>query len=289
MKKILCFVLASITFCVGYYDAFAQESEYDVFLLIGQSNMAGRGEMIEGDDEIIEGVYLLNADNEVEPARNPLNRYSSAIEIQKDKMGLGSSFARKVYERTGRKVLLVVNARGATDIEQWDGIIGNEEVTPDGKMAKDGSDADAKQWYRSQDYFEQTIARTKAALAHGGTLKAILWHQGCNDAVEANTTYMATLQALVDNYRKELGDVLFLAGQIEQWRGWQTSTNFNNMLETISDNIPNSDWISSEGLTNVASEAHKNNGKGGPHFDRRSMIVLGERYADKVLDKVYGL
>ena len=52
------------------------KEEYDVYLLIGQSNMAGRAEVLPEDGEIIEGVYLLNDRNQVEPARGRLNRYA---------------------------------------------------------------------------------------------------------------------------------------------------------------------------------------------------------------------
>ena len=56
----------------------ANSQEYDVFLLLGQSNMAGRGTMIDGDEKVIhENVFLLNNKGKVEPATNPLNRYSS--------------------------------------------------------------------------------------------------------------------------------------------------------------------------------------------------------------------
>ena len=50
------------------------EGEYDVFLLIGQSNMASRGIMLEGDKEVFdEKVFLLNEKGEPVPATNPLN------------------------------------------------------------------------------------------------------------------------------------------------------------------------------------------------------------------------
>ena len=52
-----------------------EDKEYDVYLLIGQSNMAGRGTMHASDTtHSIEGVYLLSDAGEVLEARNPLNR-----------------------------------------------------------------------------------------------------------------------------------------------------------------------------------------------------------------------
>ena len=97
------------------------EKEYDLFLLIGQSNMAGRGTMLPEDTEKpIDGVWLLNDKGEIEPAVNPLNKYSS---IRKDlsmqQINPGYGFAKKIHESTGRKILLVVNARGGSSISQW--------------------------------------------------------------------------------------------------------------------------------------------------------------------------
>ena len=35
--------------------------DYDIYLCIGQSNMAGRGDMAPGDDAVLEGVFLLDS------------------------------------------------------------------------------------------------------------------------------------------------------------------------------------------------------------------------------------
>ena len=74
----------------------AKSQEYDVFLLLGQSNMAGRGTMIEGDEDIIhENVFLLNNKGKVEPAANPLNRYSSIrLNLSQQQIGPGYSFSK---------------------------------------------------------------------------------------------------------------------------------------------------------------------------------------------------
>ena len=49
------------------------------FFLIGQSNMAGPhiSRWTEEDDERLKGVYLLNAEDKWEEAKNPLNKYST--------------------------------------------------------------------------------------------------------------------------------------------------------------------------------------------------------------------
>ena len=50
-----------------------------IFVLLGQSNMAGPhiSQANEEDDRRLEGVMLLNASDEFEPASNPLNKYST--------------------------------------------------------------------------------------------------------------------------------------------------------------------------------------------------------------------
>lgn len=238
------------------------EGEYDVFLLIGQSNMAGRGYMLEGDDQVFDkNVFLLNEKGEPVPATNPLNRYSTIRkELSIQHINPGYSFSMKVSERTGRRILLVVNAKGGTSIRQWM------------KGAEDG-------------FYDQAVLRAEQGMKYG-PLKAILWHQGCGD-IKRKDTYLDSLEVFVANLRKDLqADVPFVAGELGRWR--KTGTEFNEMIHGISDRIPNSDWISSEGCMPIVTS--KSEGKPNmkdPHFDRDSQIRLGERYAEKILKMCY--
>ena len=255
---LLCFLLSGCLFSV-----YAQENDYDVFLLIGQSNMAGRGYMVEGDDEIIDkNVFILDDKGEVVPARNPLNQYSSIRKgMSAQQINPGFSFAKKIVRKTNKKILLVVNARGGTTLDQW---------------AKGGT---------GQGYYEEAVRRTRLAMKYG-TLKAILWHQGCGDSRQYNV-YMDKLSKFVNSLRTDLNvDVPFIAGELGQWR--PIVANFNEMIHTISDHIPNSDWISSKGCAPIVTK--RSNGKPDlkdAHFDRKSQIILGRRYAEKVLKMCY--
>lgn len=253
MNKILLttFLLALLS-CSGY-----SQSEYDVFLLIGQSNMAGRGTLLESDYSIVPGVYLLNFDNCAEPASNPFNKYST---IRKDlsmqQMSPAYSFGKTLHEKSGRKILLVVNARGGTKIEAW---------------SKDNLET---------NYYSQAVERTKAALKFG-RLTAIIWHQGEGNSEEPRD-YLSKLSAFVKSLREDLGyvDVPFIAGEIAPW--WLPfATNFNPVIREISSVVPNSAYITAEGTKSVSNEKD-------PHFDRESQIILGERYADMVLKMCYG-
>lgn len=236
-------------------------NKYDIYLMIGQSNMAGRGRLLAADTlKNIEGVWLLNDKDKPEPARNPLNKYSS---IRKkygmQQMSPGYGFATKVHNKTGRKILLVHNARGGTSISWW---------LPDSDHA-------------NPNYYSEAVRRTRKAMKYG-TLRAILWHQGCADSGKALPQYMGRLKTLVENLRRDLKakDVPFIAGELAYWR--KSSVKFNKTIRTISEHIPNSDYVSAEGCGMLKNEKD-------PHFSREGEVLLGERYADKVLALVYGI
>ena len=167
----------------------------------------------------------------------------------------------KLAKKTRRKILLVVNARGGTTLNQW---------------AKGET---------GEGYYEEAVRRTRQAMQYG-ELKAILWHQGCGDTRKHNV-YMGKLSAFVALLRADLNaDVPFIAGELGQWR--PNVADFNAMIHTISENIPDSDWVSTKGCQPIVTK--KSNGKPDlkdPHFDRKSQIILGKRYADKVLKMCY--
>ena len=231
-----------------------EKDGYDVFLLIGQSNMAGRGTMLEEDAQVFdENVCLLDDKGNPVPATNPLNRFSSIRKsLSMQQINPGFSFSRKIAAETGRKILLVVNARGGTSVSEW-AVAG--------------------------EYYSEAVRRTGQALKHG-RLKAILWHQGEADS-SSPETYLDRLAVIVDSLRKDLDapQVPFIAGEIAGWH--RNAARFNPVIRRISGKIPYSDYVSSEGCTPLKDTSD-------PHFGRDGQILLGERYAEKVLDMCYG-
>ncbi len=244
-----------LTTTMIYKVLFEKLPELDLFLSIGQSNMAGRApiDVTKGDLDPIANTYLFTTSTQFMDAVNPLNLYSNirnSASIQK--IGPTFSFSKEVAAKTNRKIGLVVNAKGGSAIESWD---------------KNGSDT----------LYGHTLVRAMEA-KKWGTYKAILWHQG-----ESNRTgtsiYPQQLSKLVNDLRTDLGDanLFFVAGEIGYWR---TDFNaFNNMIRTVSTFVNNSAFASAEGLTNVDDS----------HFDRTSQLILGQRYADIVLKNVYGI
>ena len=227
---------------------------YDVYLLIGQSNMAGRGRMIASDHAPMKGVYLLDDSARAVAATAPFNQYSSIRkELWMQQVSPANSFANILHARTGKRILLVVNARGGSSIREW---------SPS----------------RKDNYSDKAIARTRQALKYG-KLKGILWHQGESDAKNPSG-YMDSLQTMVHHLRTELHEprVPFVAGEIAQWH--YNKEIFNRNLHQIGRLIPHSDWVSSEGCSCLKDETD-------PHFSRDGQMLLGERYAEKILKMVY--
>lgn len=87
-------------------------TDLDIYLAIGQSNMAGRATIQPDLSGQMEGVYLFTGEDWI-AAKNPLNIYSS---IRKDsgmqRLSPAYGFARKMKSLEAHKKLgLVVNAK----------------------------------------------------------------------------------------------------------------------------------------------------------------------------------
>lgn len=224
-----------------------EQEKYDIYLLIGQSNMAGRA-FAEGIDEDTLQNVLLYKGIEGQPwekAANPLNKYSTVRkEMGMQRLGPGYTFARKTAEMNpGRTIALVVNAKGGTSLKEW---------APGGKL------------------YTEAVNRANAA-AEWGTVKGILWHQGEGDANKADT-YVDSLAVFVQSLRKDLGNdkIPFVAGQI--YPRSATYAQFNEAILRIPDVIPNSAVVTSEGTSSFDNL----------HFDAASQRKMGERYAEKM-------
>ena len=155
-----------------------------VFLLIGQSNMAGRAPLEQGDDAPIPGVFLLDDKGKWEPARNPLNRYATdRKDLKMQKIGPGYGFALAMRKADPKRTVgLLVNARGGSKIEQW---------------------------AKGQKLYDNMLKRAK-----GIRFAGVLWHQGESNAGDG--AYLDKLVTLVATLRKDLGDpnLPFVAGRI---------------------------------------------------------------------------
>ena len=274
MKRIFLTILFSLIAGVSML-VYGQQSDYDVYLVIGQSNMAGRGEMTESDKDVIPGVYILDDRDSIVPASAPLNIYSS-VRKKKEIQGVNPSvsFCKVVSEKTSRKILLVVNARGGTSIERW---MKDYKGTVRYSAKVDGPERDGM---LIPSLYEEAVRRARIAMQYG-QLKGILWHQGeSNSDKDASKQYLSQLNRFVTDLRNDLNapDVPFVAGEI--YEGYKNAVYFNRQIRKISRKIDNAYCVSSKGCTSNPDNLH---------FSRDGQILLGERYAAIILDKVYGI
>ena len=230
-------------------------STFDLYVCIGQSNMAGRATLTPEVMDTLQNVYLLNDKGNFEPAVNPLNRYSTVRkDLSMQRLGPAYGFAKEMTRKTKRPLGLVENARCGSSINSWL------------KGSKDG-------------YYEEALSRIRVAMKQGGVLKAILWHQGEADCSNPEA-YKQKLISLVKDLREDLNmpDLPVIVGQISQWNWTKRDAGtvpFNQMIKKVSSFIPHSDWVSSKGLGWYKDEKD-------PHFNTEAQLLLGKRYAEKV-------
>jgi hypothetical protein len=200
---------------------FAQGKEMALFLLIGQSNMAGRGPIKDKDQPVGKNVWMLNKSNEWVIAKAPVH-FDKPIAGT----GLCEEFAR-CYEKAypGKEVGLIPCAVGGTSVHKWG---------PEGTL------------------YKQAVKRAKIAMKNG-KIEGILWHQGESDSKEDAVTYGKALQELMTSLRKELEaeKVPIVVGEVLPKHGA-----FNNILPEAIKEIPLCGIASAKDLKDKGDNLH---------------------------------
>ena len=224
----------------------------DLYLLIGQSNMAGRGRIKPEDLETTKNLYTLNKEGEWTLARAPLHFDKPAVVGT----GLGKTFGLCMLEKQpSRQIGLIPCAVGGSPIDAWQ----------PGAYYKPT---------RSYPY-DDAIRRAKAAM-QSGELKGILWHQGESDCKPGLAeVYEQKLHSLVERLREELDAPLvpFVVGQMGQfderpWDSWKKQV--DQAHRTLPKKISATAFVSSDGLKHKGDVVH---------FDSASYRELGRRYS----------
>lgn len=235
--------------------------QFHLFLLVGQSNMAGRGEVEPQDLEPNPRVLMFTKDQQWVPAVDPLHFDKPRVVG----VGLGRSFATEITKANpGVTVGLIPCAAGGSPIDSW----------------KPGGYHDQT---KSHPY-DDAMARASKAL-EDGQLKGILWHQGESDSQPGRAElYKQKLHELVARFRSalEAPNVPFVAGQMGQFaeRPWTDARRLVDAAHrALPEEVHRCAFVSSEGLAHKGDEVH---------FDSPSYRELGRRYAQayKSLTKV---
>jgi len=263
MKYLLALALiCSATVAVGEEPAgkvqLPEKENFHLFLLIGQSNMAGRGTVEPSDQEAHPCVLAFTKENEWDYARDPLHFDKPIAGV-----GLGRTFGLKVAEtQPDVTVGLIPCAVGGSSITAW---------VPGGFHDQTKSHP-----------YDDMLKRCEIALK-AGTLKGILWHQGEGDSNSKRAPqYEQRLNELIDRLRQELDaeDVPFFIGQLGQFeeRPWnEHRKQVDAAQQNIAKEQPLVFFISSDDLGHRGDEVH---------FNAEAYREFGRRYAEKYLEDV---
>ncbi|MCW3091467.1 MAG: acetylxylan esterase [Ferruginibacter sp.] len=245
IKKILysvCCFLATV--CL-----FAQEKtdpNFHLYLLVGQSNMAGRAAPDSISKIVDPHVWMLDKNNEWVPATDPVHFDKPNV------AGIGPaiSFAKAMIGNDKKiNIGLIPCAWGGSPIRVWQ----QDSV-----------------YLETAHPYDDAVKRTKIAMQKG-VLKGILWHQGESDNNPAGAVvYMDKLKTLIKHFRSEFNNpnLPFVAGEI----GYFGKTDLvNKVIDSLPENVSHTAVVSAKGLTDKGDKTH---------FDAASARELGIRYAE---------
>ncbi|MBR2650105.1 MAG: sialate O-acetylesterase [Clostridia bacterium] len=216
-------------------------------LIIGQSNMAGRG-------IIAEAKPINNKDGRLKVLRN--GRWQRMFRpVNPDRVFSGTclaeSFAREYADQHGVVTGIIPCADGGTSLDQWrvGGLL-----------------------------FDNAVMCARLAM-RTSNLVAILWHQGEADcAPELNATYLERITVIMRALRSALGaeDIPLLVGGLGDFLENRTESpalanyrEVNAALQKFAESSPRTAFVSAEGLTSNPDNLH---------FNAASLYEFGLRY-----------
>ncbi|MBN1290354.1 MAG: sialate O-acetylesterase [Candidatus Latescibacteria bacterium] len=231
-----------------------KQKDFHLYLLIGQSNMAGRGLVGDLDKQPHPRVFTLTKENTWIEAVDP-------IHFDKDIAGVGPglTFGKTMADKNPNiRIGLIPCACGGSAISHWKTGVLFEQT-------------------KSYPY-DDALKRAKIALKDG-VLKGILWHQGEGDSNEESAgLYEQRLAEFITILRNDLGsqDVPFIAGELGQFflKDRPEANIVNEALKRLPERVNNTAFVSSQGLTPKDD---------GVHFDTESARELGRRYAEAMM------
>ena len=227
------------------------DSDLNIFLLIGQSNMAGRGQLDKVPTLRNPRVSMFR-DGRWTVAEEPLH----ADNPDTAGVGLGMSFAMDLLAPSSRTSIgLVPCAVGGTPLSRW--VCG-------------------------ADLYENAVSVTRRALPRGA-LTGILWHQGESDSGnrEDASSYAERFRDMIHSLRSQLSakEVPVIAGELgtflRNYDGCEFFGLVNQQLRELERTLPVYGCVSAADLKDDGDCVH---------FDSESLREFGIRYARKYVE-----
>jgi len=251
----LCAIVAADTSRAQAVSERAATPTFHVFLLLGQSNMAGFEKAIAEDKSVDPRIRALGFDD-CPAAERTEGTWSVAIpplhECWNGALGPGDSFAAamlKTYAE-GDTIGLVPLALSGQPVERF------MKGVPESR-------------------YEWILARAKAALEAGGVIEGMLYHQGESNCGQAD--WPQKVATFVTDLRNDLGlgdGVPFLIGELLHSGD---CARHNPLVHEVPQHLANAHVVSAEGLEMAARDPWR------VHFSRAAEVELGRRYADALL------
>lgn len=215
-------------------------------LLIGQSNMAGRGYKKDVEPIINKELFVLR-NGRWRPMYTPVNPDRNTAGVN-----LAESFADLYAREKNVKVGLIPCADGGSALDMW----------------KEGS-----------LLFDHAVYQARLA-QRTSTIAAVLWHQGESDCEDdLYPFYEEKLNRIFDAFREKLGlfDVPFLVGGLGDYLRFcptepgcaKNYSLVNKALQNLAKTRENTGFVSAEGLTSNPDYLH---------FNAESLREFGKRY-----------
>lgn len=227
-------------------------------LMMGQSNMAGRGDFDEVP-EIINPDCFMMRNGRWQPMREPINPDRSIWGYYHSGRGLAASFADEYAKHFDEKIGLIPCADGDTGLCQW----------MPGEILFDNAVNNAKLAQRSSEII------------------GIIWHQGENDSINESdaNSYGERFIEMASSIREKLGnaELPIIVGEPGHFIKNYKSGRFKYIdkitltLKEMPRKLPFCGFAASDGLTDRGD---------GLHFNSASYRILGKRYFEEFL-KIY--
>ena len=222
--------------------------KFRLYLLMGQSNMAGRDRRALEAQKANPRVLAMTPEGKWVVAKDPIHQKDGRIEPG---AGPGVPFALAMLKADATEVIgLVPCAVGGTPLRRWE---------------KDG------------DLYKRALEKAKLA-AQSGVISGVLWHQGESDSNKQSDaeTYQVRLSKMIKDLRQDLGrpDLPVVVGQIGMFLvpdKYPFADTVRGALRKVAAEVPNVGYADSAGLGDKGDKLH---------FSAEAQGQFGARYAE---------